>query len=98
MTQPEETAEGTLDVRWENYPDSRVTPKYALLFARYKGFKNGAQQAKRLIGDDALESYLIKINFIPQDAKNWVKLAKEKPSVPITNVLLPTQFLGDFGY
>jgi hypothetical protein len=37
--------EGSLGVLWLNAPDTTATPRYALIFSRYAGFKNGAQQS-----------------------------------------------------
>jgi hypothetical protein len=85
--------EGSLDILWENYTTPNATPKYRLLFARYKNFKSGAQPSKRLVSADALESYLIEISFTPDDAKNWVKRVNEKNSVSIPNVKMPEGYL-----
>ena len=89
--------EGSLDILWENYTTPKATPKYRLLFARYKNFKSGAQQPKRLVGADALESYLVAINFTPDDAKNWVKQVHEKNSVSIPNARRREQYLAAYG-
>ena len=61
------TVEGTLHIFWDNHirPDAR--PRYRLLFDRYKDFKSGAQQSKRLLGKDGLESYLLRIKSTAQD-------------------------------
>jgi hypothetical protein len=85
--------EGSLDIFWENYTTRNATPKYRLLFARYENFKSGAQQSNRLVGADALESYLVEINFTPDNAKNWVKQVNEKNSVSIPNVMMPEPFI-----
>ena len=81
--------EGSLDILWENYAEPRATPKYVLLFARYKGFRSGAQQPKRLVGADALQSYLNEVNFTPEEARNWVKQVTDNRSVSIPNVFFP---------
>ena len=96
MSGTEETIEGSLDIRWENYGEPRTTSKYALLFARYRNFRNGAQKPKLIVGDDALEAYLIKIHFTPQNARERIKQVKEKKSVSIKNTMMPTQFLADY--
>jgi hypothetical protein len=85
--------EGSLDIQWENYTTPNATPKYRLLFARYKNFKSGAQPSKWLVSANALESYLIEVNFTPDDAKNWLKLLNEKNSVSIPNVMMPEGYI-----
>jgi hypothetical protein len=96
MSQVEVMVEGSLDILWENYAEPRATPKYVLLFARYKGFRSGAQQAKRLVGADALQSYLNEVNFTPEEARDWVKQVTDNRSVSIPNVFLSQRFLADY--
>jgi len=97
MTQVEETVEGTLNIHWENYGDPNATPKYALLFSRYKNPRDGAQQPKWVIGDNALKSYLIKdLNFTSEDTRDLIEQIKEKQYAKIQNVMMPAQFLGDY--
>jgi hypothetical protein len=91
------TVEGSLDILWLNTQDRTATPRYDLIFSRYAGFKNGAQQPNKLVGPTALESYLIKLGFTAGDAKNWVKKAHERVSVSIPNVIMPGQHLADYG-
>jgi hypothetical protein len=96
MAKPEQTIEGSLDILWENYGDPAATPKYALLFARYKNFKNGAQRPKAIVGDSGLEAYLTKIHFTVHDARERIRKVKERKSVSVKNTIMPAQFLSDY--
>jgi hypothetical protein len=91
------TVEGSLEILWLNAGDPRVTPRYDLIFSRYAGFKNGAQQPGKVVGPAALVSYLINLGFTAEDAQNWVKQVHQKLSVSIRNVMLPDQHLADYG-
>lgn len=82
------TIEGSLDILWENHQQA-AAPRYRLIFARYKNFRSGAQPSKKVVGDDALESYLVQIGFAASDAKLWIKQLQEKQSVSIPNVMMP---------
>lgn len=77
------TVEGTLRILWENHIRPEVSPRYRLLFDRYKDFNSGAQQSKRLLGKDGLESYLLRIKVTAQDAKHWIKRVHEKLYISI---------------
>lgn len=88
--------EGSLDILWENHTTPNATPKYRLMFWRYKNFKSGAQKSKHLVGPDALESYLIEINFTPDDAKSSIKQVNEKHSVSIPNVMMTEQYVAAY--
>ncbi len=91
------TVEGSLDILWLNAGDPRAIPHYDLIFARYAGFKNGAQQPNKIVGPAALESYLITMGFTAENAVGWVKQAQQQTSVSIPNVMMATQHLADCG-
>jgi hypothetical protein len=96
MTSTEETVEGSLDIRWENYEKPTLPPRYELFFARYKNFKSGAQRSKTIMGDGELEAHLIEIHFTPQNAREWVKQVKDQQLVSIPNTMMPVRFLPDY--
>jgi hypothetical protein len=73
-----------------------ASPKYSLLFSRYKNFRNGAQRPKKIVGNSSLEDYLIKIHFTTNGAREWIKEVREKRSVRIDNTMMPAQFLPDY--
>jgi hypothetical protein len=83
------TVEGSLDIIWENKAQLTATPRYMLLFARYRNFKSGAQPSKKIVGKDALEAYLVAIGFEPRDAKEWARQVHEKQEVSIPHVMMP---------
>jgi hypothetical protein len=89
--------EGTLDILWMNTADKTATPRYDLIFARYAGFKNGAQQSNKIIGTYALKAYLIDLGFAVENAEFWAKQASQKFAVSIPNVMMPGDRLTDFG-
>ncbi len=91
------TIEGSLDILWLNASDTTATPRYALIFSRYAGFKNGAQQPNNIVGHAALESYLIELGFTVEDAENWIEQTHQRISVSIPNVMMPGQHLADYG-
>ncbi len=91
------TIEGSLDILWLNAGDPGATPRYDLIFSRYAGFKNGAQQPNKIVGPAALERYLIKLGFTADDAENWAEQAHQRLSVSIPNVMMPGQHLADYG-
>jgi hypothetical protein len=92
----EESIEGSLDIFWENAEGASATPKYGLIFARYVHFQSGAQPIKHLVGEDILASYLIQIDFVPADAREWVKQVTRKTTVSIPHVFMPKRFLADY--
>jgi len=96
MTQTDETVEGSLGILWENYGEASASPKYSLLFSRYKDFRNGAQRPKKIVGNSELEGYLINIHFTTNDAREWIKQVREKRSVRIDNTMMPAEFLPDY--
>jgi hypothetical protein len=83
------TIEGSLDILWENNAQPMATPRYMLIFARYQNFKNGGQPSRRLVGDDALENYLVNIGFQKQNVMERIQQVHEKQSVSIPNVMMP---------
>jgi hypothetical protein len=90
--------EGSLDIHWENSNEPTATPHYRLLFLRYTATPSGgALQPKRIVGDQALQAYLVEIHFTPEDAGQWIEQLKEQTSVSIPNVRLASQFLADYG-
>jgi hypothetical protein len=64
-----------MDIFWLNSGDPNVTPRYNLIFARYAGFKDGAQQPYKITGPAALVDYLIELGFTAENAESWVQQA-----------------------
>jgi hypothetical protein len=91
------TVEGSLDILWINSTDTSATPRYDVIFSRYAGFKNGAQQPNKITGRAVLEDYLTGLGFTSGDSKNWVRRAHDRISVSIPNVIMPDQLLADYG-
>jgi hypothetical protein len=88
--------EGSLDIMWMN-PDVLGTPRYNLFFARYANFRNGAQQPYEIVGDEALENYLVRLGFTVEDAKHWIdKVHHERNAASIPNVWMPDERLVDY--
>ena len=83
------TVAGTLHILWENDIQPEVTPRYRLLFDRYKDFKSPAQQSKRPLGKHRLESYLHNIGYTLEDARHWIEQVHQKQYVSIPNVMMP---------
>jgi hypothetical protein len=90
--------EGSLSIRWENSDDPRSTPRYALTFAPYQGFRNGAQRPKHLVGDESLHSYLTRIEFTEKDAKQWVAEVTQRGSATVPNTMLRPQDSAEYDY
>jgi hypothetical protein len=80
--------EGTLDLIWANKEDVRATPQYKLLFLRYRESKGGGQPHKLIVGEDALEAYLLALNFSPDKAKGLIKEVEKDKSVSVPNVMI----------
>lgn len=93
----EESVEGSLDIRWENYGDFRSTARYLLLFLRYKNFRSGAQQPKKIYGEAALLKYLGEIGFSASRTEELAAQLRESGSVSIPNVIMPAHHLQDYG-
>lgn len=91
------TVEGSLDIFWLNSSDPNVTPRYNLIFARYAGFTNGAQQPYKIVGPAALVDYLIELGFHAENAENRVQQAHQRFCVSIPNVMMPGNHLADYG-
>lgn len=89
--------EGSLDILWLNSGLPGALPRYDLIFARYEGFKNGAQYPNKIAGPAALVDYLIELGFAAEDAENWVKQAHQRFCVSIPNVMMPDEHLADYG-
>ena len=89
--------EGSLDIFWLNSGDQGATPRYDLIFARYEGLKNRAQQPNKIVGPDALVSYLIELGFTAKSAENCVKQIHQRFCVSIPNVMMPDDHLADYG-
>jgi len=66
------------------------------MFAGYEELKAKRQPCKQIVGDEALEVYLLNLCFAPEMAKHWLSIIKNKKSVSIPNVTMPAQFIGDF--
>ena len=91
--------EGSLDILWENREQPAATPRYRLLFARYQGFRGGAQPAKHIVGPEGLESYLVEIGFTVPDARRWIKQLHEGDrSISIPNVIMPPEHMAPYEY
>jgi hypothetical protein len=91
--------EGTLDLLWENREDQSATPRYGLVFSRYRGFGNGAQPVNHIDGTENLESYLMSIGFKQPDARDWIaKLRDGDRSVSIPNVTMPPERMAPYEY
>jgi hypothetical protein len=87
------STEGSLDLFRENYLEPRAVPEYKIHFLKYVNFRNGAQQAKRIVSSLGLVAYLIEIGFAPENAIDLAKQLNEKRSVSIANVMLPASHL-----
>lgn len=98
MTLSDEMVEGSLGILWENRNESRATPRYTLSFSRYRNFRGGAQPTKHLVGMHALESYLVEINFTPEDAKHQIERVTEGKFISIPSVFLSDKLLSDYDY
>jgi len=93
----EASVEGTLDIRWENYRDARSTARYRLLFLRYKNFRGGAQQPKKIYGEETLVNYLGEIGFSSDSVNQLTGQLRESGSVSIPNIIMPEHYLSDYG-
>lgn len=93
-----ENVEGTLDIFWENSEDRAVKPSYRLIFCKYTGFAGGAMQPNYILGDAALKRYLAGLGIEQEEVKVWVKRVKAERSVPIPRVMMPLNYLADYGY
>ena len=96
MSNPINLIEGSLNIRRDSSPESSTTPRYRLLFAGYQEFKAGEQPSKQIVGDEALEVFLLSICVAPGMARHWVSKLKNAKSISIPNVTMPAQFMGDF--
>lgn len=96
MSNPLNLIEGSLNIRRDNSSESRATPRYRLIFARYEELNSKRQPCKQIVGDEALEIYLLNFCFAPEMAKHWLSEIKNTKSVSIPNVMMPAQFIGDF--
>lgn len=92
-------SEGSLDILWENRAQAEAVPRYVLVFARYRGFKGGAQPVNRIAGTDNLESYLVRIGLTAQDAKHWIaKLQEQDGNVSIPNLTMRSEYMSPYEY
>ena len=94
------TNEGSLDIYWENNAIPAATRRYRLIFLSYSPeCKGGVTQPKRIVGSDALETYLRGLRFDPDDAKLWVEKVNTEKSVSIDHVIMPDDELAAvYGY
>jgi hypothetical protein len=91
--------EGSLDILWENRAQAEAVPRYGLIFARYRGFKSGAQPINRIAGTENLESYLLRIGLTAQDANHWIaKLKEQGGSVSIPNLTMRSEYMSPYEY
>jgi hypothetical protein len=81
---------------WVNCNAPMDTPQYNLLFLRYEGFTNGAQQPNPILGTAALGAYLTKLGFAPEYTAKWIEKLHEKNVVSISNVMMPERQLGAY--
>jgi len=88
--------EGMLDILWENYGDPRATPRFRLIFINIRAESHGAKPHKTIVGEDALEDYLIMLGFTPKNAKDWIKQVKAETSVSIQNVTISEQYAAEY--
>jgi hypothetical protein len=87
---------GTLGIVWENSGEPSAAPIYALTFASYSKFKDRAQRVKRIVGDEALQEYLLGLNFPAQDAESWLQKLKAQRSVSIRTVMMSPEEIATF--
>src|SRR5215469_2462965 len=66
--------EGSLNIRRDNSSESQATPRYRLMFAGYEELKAKRQPCKQIVGDEALEVYLLNLCFAPEMAKHWLSI------------------------
>jgi len=85
-----------LDILWENYGDPRATPRFRLIFINIRAESHGAKPHKTIVGEDALEDYLIMLGFTPKNAKDWIKQVKAETSVSIQNVTISEQYAAEY--
>ena len=88
---------GTLGIIWENSADPATTPTYALTFTSYSKFKDRSNQVKRIVGDEALQDYLMELNFSAEDAHRWLEKVKAENSTSIRTVMMSPEELASFG-
>jgi hypothetical protein len=88
--------EGSLRIIWMNRY-TLALPLYHLFFLPYANPTDGAQKPHEIVGDDALESYLVVLGFTPADAHRWLaKVRGHDRAVLISNVMIPDTFLADY--
>jgi len=89
--------EGTLSLAWVNWNVS-APPRYQLLFSRYANPRDGALQPLEIIGDPALENYLVKqLGFTTETAKRWMdRVHRERNAVLIHNVIMLDECLAEY--
>jgi hypothetical protein len=87
------STEGSLDLFRENHLEPGAVPEYKIHFLKYVNFRNGAQQAKRIVSALDLVAYVVEIGFAPENAMGVARQLDEKRSVSIANVMLPASYL-----
>jgi hypothetical protein len=83
---------GTPDIIWQNNLEPNATPRFELIFLRYQNFKPGAQRTNKIVGAEALESYLLELGFDPKNARNHVERLGNERSISIDSVAMPDEF------
>jgi hypothetical protein len=88
--------EGTLKIIWMNRYTAAV-PLYNLFFLPYAKPTYGAQKPHEIVGDDALENYLVILGFTPSEAHRWLaKVRGHDRPASIPNIMMPDQFVVDY--
>lgn len=94
----EERVEGVLDIFWENSSEIGATARYVLHFVRLDRVKGGPLAPMTVVGDDSLEQRLVEWGFRSEDARGWTQKLKADKSVSISNVMLPADRVGPYGF
>jgi hypothetical protein len=89
---------GTLRVMRENDAEAGTTPIYCLDFLSVHHRKGVPVAPMTLVGNDSIERYLIEWGCTAENAKGWIQKLKTERSVWISDVMVPTERLGPFGF
>jgi hypothetical protein len=80
--------EGSLDIVWMNFEKRDDIPVFALHFMPYKGFKDGAQRRKELLGEQALKRYLQQLGFSLLRIYEILGVVRTSYSIDLPNVMM----------
>jgi hypothetical protein len=94
----EERVEGVLDIFWENSGEIGTAARYCLHFLPLSRRKGGPVAPMSVVGDDSLERYLVEWGFISENAKGWIGKLKADKSISISNVMMPANRVGPYGF